>query len=107
MILPGNSDKPQSPNLTDTLYDDAPPAYDASQNTTPPAQEKINVAVAGPSTTQISTSSGSITPNSASSSTFKSAAAWFSFGALSRTDKEVKTTVMGLVSCLVCLIDRR
>lgn len=81
---------------------DEPPTYtDAvgpTNTTTSWAREPKGYPPPGaPDSTNAAASSSKSIPKSASGSTFSSAAAWFSFGALSRTDREVKATVLGLV----------
>ncbi|KZS93466.1 hypothetical protein SISNIDRAFT_549819 [Sistotremastrum niveocremeum HHB9708] len=100
MIIGADKKDPIVESL-DGIPDEAPPSYDS-----PPVQYQISpekqaniyqsstTSIAGPSTPR---------PQSASSSggSFRNAAAWFSFGAQSRTDREVKTTVLGLVRDVV------
>jgi hypothetical protein len=99
MIL--NPEKPDFVETT-TTFDEEPPAYDATQSTNyTPAPEKGRQSPSSPSTSGSIIRNASTSTPSPGSSSFKSPSSWFSFGAMSRTDREVKATVIGLVRSLL------
>jgi hypothetical protein len=106
---PALSSNAEGSDSGSTIYmDELPPAYSEppSVPSTWRAGQEKRLPSPGLSPSLPESGEGSITPGaaplpspSAGTSKFMNAAAWFTFGALSRTDREVKATVLGLV-CL-------
>jgi len=96
MILPSDNKVVEQSN-----YQDEPPTYSDSVAST--NSSNWNRGTKGQSSSPLDERWNAIPSTSVSfrGTTFSSAAAWFSFGALSTTDKEVKATVLGLIRDVV------